>query len=290
MALGVLLGGAGCEPRTGSITRSLDVPADRSCGTAVPSDDEVNAADVAPDVGRDDGSPIVIDVAFHVLNLGPGIENGDLTDDLVRGQIAVMNDVYGGRTGGAPTRFSFQLVSIDHTTNAEWFDMTVGSPAEAAAKAALRTGGPGTLNIYSGGLAHSHLGWSTFPWQYQGHELGDSVVVAWVSVPGANDYVPPSGYVYNRGITAVHEAGHWLGLLHTFQGGCNNANDHVEDTPAEAVPHFFCDVPVDSCPKPGLDPIHNVMDYTNDLCAVQFTNGQGARAGKEWTNFRAFRH
>lgn len=70
----------------------------------------------------------------------------------------------------------------------------------------------------------------------------------------------------NQGFTSVHEAGHWLGLLHTFQTyACDDTGDMVDDTPASSIDSVGCPIGKDSCPdSPGLDPIHNFMDYSDD--------------------------
>jgi hypothetical protein len=220
-----------------------------------------------------------IPVYFHVINEGPTYEQGNPPESMIAAQVTVLNETYAGSRGGARTPFRFTLAGTDRTTNAEWFNMTPGSKPERDAKEALRQGGANALNVYStngGGF----LGWATFPSAYRTHPSLDGIVIHWGSMPG--------GFIegFNLGFTATHEAGHWLGLYHTFQGGCNAKGDYVADTPAERVPSFGCPEGKDTCVDPGVDPIHNYMDYSDDPCYTEFTGGQSQRMSEQFVFYR----
>ncbi len=217
------------------------------------------------------GGSVTVSVRFHVIRRGTGISNGDIPQSWIDNQIAVLNNAYSGATGGFNTPYRFVLTSVDRTTNASWFNMVPGSAAEAQAKAALHVGGANVLNFYTANPTDGTLGWATFPWWYAGDPIDDGVVCLYSSLPGG------SASPYNLGDTGTHEVGHWLGLYHTFQGGCSANNDGVSDTPAESSPAFGCPNGRNTCAASGVDPITNFMDYTDDSCMFKFTAGQSAR-------------
>lgn len=152
------------------------------------------------------------------------------------------------------------------------------------------------------------LGYAQFPNSTLDPTASDGVVInyqAWGSNPC---YTFPS---YNKGRTAVHETGHYLGLLHTWGddgGACsgddfanlttagsscslppglfnppgqgNTATD-VGDTPNQGKDTQGCPtslIVIDSCSKtaPGIM-YQNFMDYSNDVCLSMFTKKQVER-------------
>jgi hypothetical protein len=256
----------------------------RTCGTRDLNEEEAAAVEehtrMLEDRSRTSGPKVsvnavvsVVPVWFHIVTSTSGA--GNVSDAMIADQMQVLNESYAGLTGGAVTKFQFELAGVTRTANNSWFAAGYGTTAETAMKNALHKGNAATLNFYTNQPSTGELGWATFPSSYSSQPLKDGVVCDWRTLPGGS-FAP-----YNEGDTGTHEVGHWLGLYHTFQGGCSKNNDYVTDTNAERSPAFDCPNGRDSCTTkqyPGLDPIENFMDYTDDSCMYLFTAGQAARA------------
>ena len=217
-----------------------------------------------------------VPIYFHVITNGT---LGNLTDRQLRNQVAVMNSAFGASNTG----FSFTLAGVTRTNNAVWF-AAKSAGAEHEMKRALKVPGDNVLNVYTS-TAGSYLGYAYLPEITDTAQAYlDGIVVDWETFPGASDTWDG---IYDQGDTLVHEAGHWFNLEHTFFGQCNKSGDFVDDTPAEKSAAFGCQVGRDTCSAPGLDPIHNYMDYSDDPCITEFTPGQAQRMRDAWLLYRA---
>ncbi|GAA1548652.1 hypothetical protein GCM10009827_081230 [Dactylosporangium maewongense] len=245
---------------------------------------EANAYGVLKDSPRLANGSVTVPTVFHMISDHPfGAAEKDRWNTLIAAQMAVLNDSYSGRTAAdaSDTPFRFSLTSTTWTVNSDWYTVVPGKN-ERDMKRALYTGDARTLNVYAGNIGGGLLGWAYFPKGYNnGRDYIDGVVMLDESMPGG------TAGKYAEGDTLTHEVGHWLMLEHTFAHGCAASGDFVADTPREAIPQFDCPVGADTCSAPGLDPIHNFMDYSQDSCMNMFTAGQAERMSDAWVAFRA---
>lgn len=229
-------------------------------------------------------TPINITTYMHVLSTTA--KAGTVTPAMATAQLAALNFAYNpiGITfvpGADPT----------FTINDAWA-VAAGADMDAL-KAALRKGTYKDLNLYfHTDLTGSILGTCTLPSTVLPNADptlfdSDGCNLAAGTMPGGNI----AGY--NAGGTAIHETGHWLGLLHTFEGyscDASNPGDFVDDTVQESVATNGCpSKPAkDSCTSvAGVDPVHNYMDYSTDACYTGFTPGQVQSIGRMWGTYRA---
>ena len=229
---------------------------------------------------------IQINVYFHVISTGPN-SSGDVSEATLNQQIDILNNSFngtaGGPTPGANTPFRFVKACVNRVYNSTWFNMPVPganpSQQETAAKTALHRGGATDLNFYT--INDVSSAWARFPWEYEDNPALDGIVVPYTLLPGGNRPL------FNLGDIAVHEVGHWLGLYHTFQGGCSITNDEVADTPAHTDVVGTCQAGLDTCPtRAGLDPIDNFMSDASDDCKKRFTAGQSTRMDSMYSQYR----
>jgi len=263
---------------------------------AMERDFEARKAALGFDIDLEDiRDPIEVDVYYHVVHKDGTVEGGNIPRTMLRAQTKYLNKSFRGHGFGEPgarTPFHFNFAGADRTKNADWYNNAhppgfAPDSKEMEIKTALREPGSTaeTLNVYTANLLNvGLLGYAYFPESYDNNpptsEIRDGVVVETQSLPGG------SAAPYNLGGTLTHEVGHWVGLYHTFQEGCSEPGDRVDDTPAMDEPTSGCPEGKDTCSAPGDDPIHNYMDYSDDACYDQFTIGQRERAIDQWYTYR----
>ena len=222
-----------------------------------------------------------IPIVFHIIYKADG--TGIISDQRIYDQVDILNEDYRaipGTMGGSgfDTKIQFQLAGITRTANNQWHQ----DKQELQYKQALGWDQARYLNVYVNS-AGGYLGYSTLPQEDAGN-VYDGVVVLYEVVGGRN---VPDAEQYDQGRTLVHEVGHYLGLLHTFEGyACYTgyyAGDLIADTHSENSDHYGC-TQTYTCGTP--DDIQNYMNYTDDTCMEEFTTEQANRMVCSLVNYR----
>ncbi|KAL4898439.1 hypothetical protein BDV59DRAFT_197348 [Aspergillus ambiguus] len=241
-------------------------------------------------------TPIEIDTWFHIVSTPANA--GLVTDEMIKGQLSALQNAYQG------AQISYRLQGVTRHVNESWARNT----DELGMKTALRRGSYRTLNVYfHTDLEHSGSGAARGA---AAAAAAGEKVLGFCSLPdpGVNASSPRAAYVkdgcdilghtmpggpiphYSRGGTAIHEIGHWNGLLHVFEGdSCQEGadGDYIADTPQQGSSTEGCPGQKNSCPElPGEDSIHNYMDYSSDDCYEAFTPGQLERMRYMWGAMR----
>jgi len=216
---------------------------------------------------------ITIPVWVHQIRNTAGTL-GVLNASQTSSQISALNAAF------ASAGFQFTLAGTTLTNRTQWYN-DGGTYYNTLARDVNNN-----LNIYTN-TASGNLGYAYVP--SGGGVVGnkfDRVVIYYRAFGNPGTYGAP----YNQGDTTVHEVGHYLGLYHTFQGGCASASgcanngDLICDTQPEGAAHFSpCTDPA-TCGNP--DPITNFMDYSDDPCMNNFSSNQKNRMHCTVNNYR----
>ncbi len=231
---------------------------------------------------------ITIPVVFHILYNNA---SQNISDAQVLSQLKVMNDDFRRMNNDASnTPNAFKTTSGDARI---MFCLAQVDPKGLAQKGIIRkytnrasfsvsdnmkyaaSGGDDAwdsqkyLNIWVCNMQSNCIGFGTPP---GGDPAVDGVVIQYDCFGTVGTLRP----AYNKGRTATHEIGHWMGLRHIW-GDDACGNDDVDDTPSQSGFNANCPVfpKMSACsPDNNGDMFMNFMDYTNDACMNMFTNGQ----------------
>ncbi len=248
-----------------------------------------------------------IPIVIHIIHQN-GVEN--ISDAQVIQGIAHLNQAFSNsgaysQTNGVNTHIQFCLAQQDETGLpttgitrhvSELTNMNVDSQDESL-KSIIQWDPTRYLNIWlvneitSTSMGNGIAGYATFP-----NNHGNSI-------DGIVNEASFFGSSVDNSKVHIHEAGHYLGLYHTFNEGCINNNcaldgDHVCDTPPDnSSDPVACSLSANTCHTDSDDaslqnPFRaislggqgeqpdlfvNYMDYGYQLCQHLFTQGQSDR-------------
>jgi hypothetical protein len=233
---------------------------------------------------------ITIPVVVHIL-YNNSVQN--ISDAQVLSQIDVLNNDYNKKNTDASNvpdafksaagdaRIAFKLATVDPlgmptTGIIRKSTSSISFSTDDKIKSSLTGGDDGWnrnqyLNLWVGNITGGILGYASTP----GCAAAKDGVVLRYNVFGTTPNVQPP---FNKGRTATHEIGHWLGLRHIW-GDSPCGDDKIDDTPPQSGPTRGCPSGVISTCSAGTggNMYMNFMDFTDDACMSLFTKGQVAK-------------
>lgn len=211
-----------------------------------------------PDTGNTraiwNGIAADMNIEFRLATKDP---NGECTDGIVR--------VMSGQTNQANNNVK-DLSNWDRT---KYMNIWVVASIENF------TGGQGTI-----------LGYAYYPNSNASYS-NDGIVIRHDCMGRIGTALSGSFGQFSQGRTLTHEVGHYLGLPHTFEDGCQDG-DYCADTPPTANPNFNCPLGINTCSNDMPDlpcQVENYMDYADGICANMFTNDQRTRMHQSIQSF-----
>ncbi len=235
----------------------------------------------------------VIPVAVNVIYSFVG-DPHNISDAVIASQMTVLNDDFRGRSSGIDTEIEFCLAGVNRILYADLmnFDRQLN---DLQLKDSIQEDPARFLNVWVvASIADTNGGtraYATFPNHFAAHPELDGIVI------DSDNFgtIPIIANAYDEGRTLVHEIGHWLSLLHVFQGGCDNNStcategDCCCDTPPQAARLYGCQTGKNTCKDDNPDkndPVRNYMGYSDDQCMRTFTECQKARMHLALETFR----
>jgi hypothetical protein len=221
--------------------------------------------------------PVIYNVIYKTAS-----EN--ISDAQLQSQIDVLNEDFAAsnadynltstynsvKAGDTKVKFVLSTINRLASTKTSW---KTDNAMKFASKGGINATTPTThLNIWVVNKMVSQgkniLGYAQFP---GGATATDGVVLGH-NFTGRTGILDPA---YNKGRTATHEVGHWLGLRHIW-GDAACGNDQVADTPPHNAPNYGCPPAghLSTCAGTPVEMTMNYMDYCNDVCLYMFTIGQ----------------
>ena len=206
---------------------------------------------------------LVIDVRIIVFHYG---EDGKVSGETLQKQIDVLNEAFSGKYADnmIDTKLRFRVDTTKYVDNKGYYTRCDDIDDRLMMRFGRKNDKIINIMICD---SKRYLGWAYYPWTFNENNRMNTIFIHSDALPDG------SMELYNKGLTLVHEIGHYFGLIHTFsyRGTCIDG-DMISDTPTEMTPNFWCDKTRDSCPGlSGNDPITNYMDYSPDDCTNEFT-------------------